>query len=93
MFERILKRMREKVRKRQYVMTLHAEEEMNEDGLTIYDVERGILTGEILERQKDRVTAEWKYRLRGETVDGGEVEVMAKLSPTGKLVIVTVYIP
>jgi len=92
-FERILKRMREKVRKRQYVMTLHAEEEMNEDGLTIYDVERGILTGEILERQKDRVTAEWKYRLRGETVDGGEVEVMAKLSPTGKLVIVTVYIP
>ena len=93
MFERILKRMREKVRKRQYVMTLHAEEEMNDDGLTIYDVERGILTGEILERQKDRVTAEWKYRIRGETVDGGEVEVIAKLSPTGKLVIITVYVP
>ena len=85
--------MREKVRKRQYVMTLHAEEEMNEDGLTIYDVECGILRGEILERQKDRVTAEWKYRLRGETVGGGEVEVVAKLSPTGKLVIVTVYVP
>ena len=79
--------------KRQYVMTLHAEEEMNDDGLTIYDVERGILTGEILERQKDRVTAEWKYRIRGETVDDGEVEVVAKLSPTGKLVIITVYVP
>ena len=49
--------------------------------------------GEILERQKDRVTAESKYRLKGETVGGGEVEVLAKLSPTGKLVIVTVYIP
>ena len=93
MFERILKRMRDKVRKRQYVMTLHAEEEMNNDDLTIYDVERGILTGEILERQKDRVTAEWKYRIRGETVYGGEMEVVAKLSPTGKLVIITVYIP
>jgi len=92
-FERILKRMREKVRMRQYVMTLHAEEEMNDDDLTIYDVERGILTGEILERQKDKVTAEWKYRIRGETVEGGEVEVVAKLSPTGKLVIITVYIP
>ncbi|MFQ5812290.1 MAG: DUF4258 domain-containing protein [Anaerolineae bacterium] len=92
MFERILKRLREKVRKRQYVMTLHAEEEMNDDDLTIYDVERGILTGEILERQKDRVTAEWKYRIRGETVGGNEVEVIAKLSPTGKLVIITVYI-
>ena len=91
MFERILKRMREKIRTRQYVMTLHAEEEMNDDGLSIYDVERGILTGEIMERQRDRVTAEWKYRIRGETVDGHEVEVIAKLSPTSKLVIITVY--
>ncbi len=93
MFVRILKRMREKVRKRQYVMTLHAEEEMNDDGLTIYDVEHSILTGEILERQKDRVTAEWKYCISGETVDRSQVEVTAKLSPTGKLVIIIVYIP
>ncbi len=92
MFERILKRMQKKIRTRQYVVTLHAEEEMNDDDLTIYDVERGIITGEILERQKDRVTAEWKYRLRGETVEGNEVEVVVKLSPTGKLVIITVYV-
>jgi hypothetical protein len=64
---------------------------MNEDGLTIYDVERGILTGQISERQKDKVTAEWKYLIRGETVEGGEIELIAKLSPTGKLVIITVY--
>ena len=93
MFERILKRMRERVRKREYVMTLHAEEEMNNDGLAIYDVERCILTGQILERQKDKVTAEWKYRIRGKTVDGGKVEVVTKLRPTGKLVIITVYKP
>ena len=66
---------------------------MNDDGLTIYDVERGILTGEILERQKDRVTGEWKYRIRGRTVDGREVEVIGKLSLTRKLAIITVYIP
>ena len=29
MYDRILKRMQEKIRTRQYVMTLHAEEEMN----------------------------------------------------------------
>jgi len=92
-FERILNRMREKIRQSQYVMTLHAEEEMNDEGLTIYDIERCILTGEILERQKDSVTAEWKYRIKGETLGGGEVEVVAKLSPTGKLVVITVYIP
>jgi len=38
------------------------------------------------------VTAEWKYRIRAETVEGSEVEVIAKLSPTDKLVIITVYV-
>ena len=93
MFERILKRMWGKIRVRRYVITLHAEDEMNDDGLTIYDVERCILTGTILERQKDRVTAEWKYRIRGKAIDGSEVEVIAKLSLTGRLVILTVYLP
>ena len=65
MLERILKRMREKIRHRQYVMTLHTEEEMDDDDLTIFDVERGILVGEILERQKEKVITEWKYRIKG----------------------------
>ena len=73
-------------------MTVHAEEEMSDDNLTIYDIEEGILTGEILERQKDRVTAESKYRIRGKSLDGEEVEIITKLSPTGKVVIITVYI-
>lgn len=60
MFKTILNLMREKVRQREYVMTLHAEEEMDDDALSIYDVERGILTGEIIERQKDKETSEWK---------------------------------
>ncbi len=85
--------MREKVRARQYVMTTHARREMNADGLTIYDVERGILSGAIIERQKDQDTAEWKYRILGNTVAGEAVEVVGKLSPTGKLVIITVYVP
>ena len=93
MFDRILKEMRDKIRVRKYVMTIHAEEEMNNDCLSIYDVERGILSGKIAERQKDRVTAEWKYRITGQTVDGTEIEVITKLSPTGKLVIITVCVP
>ena len=93
MFKRILKRMRQKIRERQYVMTYHARKEMNEDEFTIYDIERGILTGEIVERQKDRESGEWKYCVRGETFGTKEVEVVTKLSPTGKLVILTVYVP
>ena len=92
MFARILNQMREKVCTRQYVMTLHAEEEMDDDGLTIFDVERGLLTGEIVERQKDRETGEWKYLVRGRTLAGSGLVLAAKISPTGKLVILTVYL-
>ena len=92
MFERILKQIREKIRNRQQVMTQHARKEMNDDDLSIYDIEHGILTGKILERQKDAVTAEWKYLIGGETFENDKFEVIIKLSPTGKLVIITVYL-
>jgi len=91
MLQRIWKQIREKVRQRQYVMTLHAEEEMSDDNLSIFDVERSLLTGEVVERQKDAVTGEWKYLVKGDTVAGDEMMTIAKISPTGKLVIITVY--
>ncbi|MDP2898376.1 MAG: DUF4258 domain-containing protein [bacterium] len=91
MFDRILKRIRENVRTCQYVMTIHAEEEMDDEGFSIFDIERGILTGEIAERQEDRETGEWKYIVKGESTAGDEITVVARLSVTGRLVIITVY--
>ena len=93
MHARILLLMREKIRSRQYVMTFHARKEMTDDGFTIYDGESGVLSGEIIERQKDQSTAEWKYRIRGKTISDDEIESICKISPTGKLVIITVYEP
>jgi hypothetical protein len=85
--------MREKVRRRQYVMTLHADEEMDDDGLSIFDVESAILTGAIIERQRDRKTRGSKYLVRGQTVDGAQIIVaVTKFGRTGKLVILTVYV-
>jgi hypothetical protein len=72
-------------------VTLHAEEEMDEDELSIFDIERAILTGEIIERQQDKEKAEWKYLVRGQTVDGAHVIVVVKISPTGKMVIITIF--
>ena len=92
MFEHILHKMREKIRTRQYVMTFHADEEREADGLSILDVEHCILTGEIVERQKDADTAEWKYRITGSSMKGHNTEVIGKISPTGKLVIITVFL-
>ncbi|MEZ4733631.1 MAG: DUF4258 domain-containing protein [Caldilineaceae bacterium] len=83
--------MKEKIRSRQYVMTLHAEEEMEDDQLSIFDIERAILTGNITERQQDHQTGELKYLVLGQSVHGREITVVGKLSVTDKLVIITVY--
>jgi hypothetical protein len=90
-FERILKRFREQVRQCAYVMSIHAEEEMDEDGLTILDIESCVLTGRIIERQRDLRTRESKYVVRGFAIDGSAIGVVAKLSPTGRLAILTTY--
>jgi hypothetical protein len=92
-YDHILKQMRDRIHTRQYVMTLHAEEEMNDDGLSIFDVESGILTGIIIERQRDRSRQEWKYLVQGETVAGNQViVVVAKFGYSDKLIILTVYV-
>jgi len=91
MFDRILRRIRKLIRTRQYVMTVHAEDEMDADGLTIYDVESVVLTGQIVERQKDRALAEWKYLIDGRSLTGDRATAVVKLGPTGKLVFITVF--
>lgn len=78
-----------RVRARQFVVTLHAEDEMHEDGLAIAEVERGLLTGGIAERQKDQRTAESKCMVTGESFGGDEV---CEIGPTDKVVVITVYL-
>ena len=84
--------MRENVSALKYVMTVHAEEEMESDELSIFDVEQVILTGRIIERQKELDTGEWKYLVRGKSAAGDDAVVVCRLSLTGKLIIITVYV-
>jgi hypothetical protein len=91
MFERILKRFRERIRARQFVVTVHAAEELEDEGLSVFDLEHAVLTGHITHRQKDDKTLEWKYLITGQSISQDEIVVVAKLSPTDKLVIITVY--
>jgi hypothetical protein len=83
--------MRQLVLEQRYIVTLHADEEMDVDGLSVYDVESIVLCGQIIERQRDVITSEYKYRIRGKTLAGSEAEVITKLSVTGKLVFITAY--
>ncbi len=89
--DRILQRCRNNIRSLNYVMTIHAEEEMNDDLFTIFDVEHAVLNGEITERQKDQSTDEWKYLINGNSLDERPLGTAVKLSPTGKLVFLTIY--
>lgn len=91
MFGRILLLFRVKIRTRSYIMTLHAEEEMANDDLTIFDIESCVLSGNIIQRQRDKRTSEWKYIIQGSDLNGNAVSVTVKLSVTGKLVFITVF--
>ncbi len=91
MFDNILQKMRNKIRTGDYVMTLHADEEIAAEDLSVFDVERCILTGKIVERQKDRQTSETKYRILGLMINGELMEVIAKSGLTGRLYIITAY--
>lgn len=90
--DRILKRLRDKIWREQYVVTTHARTEMVQDDLDRFDIELAVLSGQVIERQRDENTNEWKYRVRGTSVSGEEIEVIVKIGSTGKLVFITVYI-
>ena len=91
MLDRVLNQMRNRIRTRRYIMTIHAEEEMDDDDLSILDVESVVLTGAIVQRQKDAATGERKYVVRGRTLSGDDAVVVGRLGPTGKLIFMTVY--
>jgi len=50
----------------------------------MFDVECAILAGEIIERQRDNEKAEWKYLIRGPSLDEHQIFVVAKMSPNEK---------
>ncbi len=87
-----ISRIRDLVRSLNYVVSLHAAEELEDDNLTILDLENTILTGRIVERQKDRQTRETKVVIHGRILDGREAEAIVKVSPTGALYVITIYL-
>jgi hypothetical protein len=85
-------RVRDLVRSVNYVVSLHAAEELEDDNLTILDLENILLTGRIVERQKDRGTRETKTVIRGRILDGREGEAVVKINLSGVLYVVTIYL-
>ena len=70
---------------------VRAADELEDDQLSIYDLEAVILSGAIVELQRDQATGETKYVIRGRTTEGAEAECVVKIGTTGRLIVITVY--
>jgi uncharacterized protein DUF4258 len=86
-----IERIRERIRLRQYDMTAHATEEMAEDNLDIVDVEHAVMTGRVVQIQKDDPRGN-KYLLKGTATDGAtSIGVVGRFHGADRYLIVTVY--
>ena len=92
MAQATISQFRHLIRTLSYVVSTHAAEELEDDNLNILDLENIILTGEIIERQRDAKTREVKCVVTGITLDGATAEAVVKVGFGGKLVIITVYL-
>jgi len=86
-----INRIRNSIRSLNYAVVIHAAEELDDENLTVLDLESIILTGAIVERQRDRQTREVKYIVRGNTLSDLPAEAVVKIAPDGTLFVITVY--
>jgi hypothetical protein len=84
--------LRQLIRTLSYAVSTHAADELEDDNLSILDLENVVLTGQIVERQRDRTTRETKYVIQGRALDGTAAEVVAKVNSAGKLFVITIYV-
>lgn len=91
MFEGELRRFRTAVREERYEVSTHAFTELDPDGLTVLDLERAVLTGRIVERQREMTTGEKKYVIEGRADDGLEVTVVVKWEWPGSMKFLTAF--
>ena len=84
--------LRELIRALRYVISTHAADELEDDQLSVFDLENIILTGRVIERQRDEITRETKYVVDGNTLDGQVAQAVVKVGHSGRLFVITVYL-
>lgn len=87
-----IRQRRHLIRTLNYVVSTHAAVELEDDDLSILDLENIILTGQVTERQRDNQTRESKVLVSGTTLDGKPAQTVVKVGFTGKLIVITIYV-
>ena len=86
-----IERIREKVRLRQYDMTVHAVEEMAEDGLDIVDMEHAVLAGRVVQVERDDPRGN-KQVIEGMAADGvTRVGIVDRFTGGGRYLMIAIY--
>ncbi len=86
----ILRRLRQKVIDRDYYLSSHADEEMQDDWLERADVENAILEGEV-QKKLTHDPRGIRYRIEGPAIDGRRIHVVCRLDEDDRLRVITVY--
>jgi hypothetical protein len=91
MYPRILQQIQAFVRKGDYILSIHVENELENDDFTEQDLESAILNGEIIRRERDAIGRP-KYIIEGTALDGrGLTAVVQPFQARQLVVIVTTY--
>ncbi len=86
-----IRRIRQAFRDGQYYYSIHALEEMDEDGLTDADVKRAVMKGAIVATLTEDPRGT-RFVVRGVILnDETEVEIVCRFLPSSTLRIITVY--
>ena len=75
------------VRNELYYLTEHAYEEAMSEDFDVYDVEHGILTGNI----RRTWPKQGKYEVIGVALDGRQIGAVCRITRTRKVRVITVY--
>ena len=87
MHPRILQQIRALVRQEEYALSVHAENELADDGFTDEDLESAILNGVIVQRERDNIGRP-KYVIEGTALDGRGLTAVAQPFQTRQLVLI-----
>ncbi len=79
------------VRSLSYVVSIHAAEVLDDDNLTILDLESVPLRGQITERRRDRRTRAIKAVVRGRILERFAAAAIVKLGEASTPLVITIY--
>ena len=91
MYPRILHQIQSLVRQGEYILSVHVENELEDDGFTDQDLEAAIFNGKIVRRERDEIGRP-KYEIEGSALDGRGLTAVVQPFQTRQIVVmVTVY--